>query len=121
MEIIRKLWSGEFRLVTAFWVFFVLGPFIGILLAVIVLATFELIFPIPIFRLIGYALGLLAATSYMVIASVGVWRSANAYPYTGLWPGLAKICVLLEAANMVWNLTHERGHIIMSHLAGTLT
>ena len=118
MEIIRKLWSGEFRLVTAFWIFFVLGPFIGILLALVVMTPFYLIFHI---RPVGYALGFLTGVSYMFIAAVGVWRSANAYPYAGLWPALAKICVLLQAANAVWDLTHGGAHTIMGHFAATLT
>ncbi|MGH8721404.1 MAG: hypothetical protein ACREU4_05440, partial [Burkholderiales bacterium] len=42
---------------------------------------------------------------YHILSTVGVWRSANAYPLTQSWPVMAKIVVCAWVARMLWSLS----------------
>src|SRR6185437_2765139 len=98
MSAIRKLWWGEYLLALTFWGFYVFGVIASMLCAAVVM--------IPLYFLhlpqLGFGVGSVAFASYWIVASIGVWRSADAYPHTRWWPALAKIVVCLWAARMVW-------------------
>jgi MFS family permease len=102
MRVLRKLWWGQYPLVQAFWVFYVAG-FLGcVVFASITYAVFYAIHARP-FGVLAWAF---VFTCYLLIASVGVWRSADAYPCTRWWPIWAKIVVGLFAARVFWSLAN---------------
>jgi hypothetical protein len=71
---LQRLWCGGYSLGKAFWLFFCLG-FIGIIpIAMFAGIPFILLDQKPTGRLVFWAVFM----GYEVIASVGVWRSANA-------------------------------------------
>ncbi len=94
-----KLWWGQYPLVRSFWVFYVLGIFIAPLIAIVGML------PIYFFsRGAALAIGATLYGAYLIVASVGVWRSADAYPYARWWPNLAKTVVVIIVARMGWGL-----------------
>jgi len=71
---LQRLWRGGYSLGKAFWLFFCLG-FIGIIpIAMLAGIPFILLDQKPTASLVFWAVFM----GYEVIASVGVWRSANA-------------------------------------------
>jgi hypothetical protein len=86
----RTLWLGRYPLVGAFWGFYVLGFVISTAMAG-ALAGLLIMFRLREFGFLSAALFYMA---YMSVATVGVWRSANSYPYTRWWPAMAKAAVL---------------------------
>lgn len=76
MRAIARLWSGETELQSAFWFWAVLG---GLLVNVVTSGLFVSFMladrPLPAV-LFGYGISL----PYNVLATVGVWRSADHYP-----------------------------------------
>lgn len=108
-EPFRRLWYGKQTLAKAFWLYFVAALLIGPLILAIGGGIIGLLFyAIGLPEISRPVLGLLLAGwfVYVLIAAVGVWRSANArrqqawqsgakYPLT---PAVAKFAVLLVAA-----------------------
>ncbi len=91
MNSLRRLWRGELALADAFWNWAVFGG-----LAINVVTTALLLFLImadrPIFAFIaGYA----PAVPYNVIATIGVWRSAERYSGDRRWAELARIVTII--------------------------
>ena len=73
--VFSDLWQGKFSLATTFWVFLVLGGTVGaVILTTLVALPFLLLEARPEARL-AYQL---VFWGCQIIASVGVWRSANA-------------------------------------------
>lgn len=104
---LRKLWWGQYSLVKSFWLFYVLGVvlvFVALVLLVGILIFLGTFLAIPILKqlvlLIIYGVWL----GYLLIASVGVWRSADAYPYTRWWPRMSKCVVAIIALMWVYSL-----------------
>jgi hypothetical protein len=117
MNILTKLWWGRYSLRRAFWLFYVLGFLITWLIAAIVY--------IPFFFLHVKTLGFIAAfllfSVYFVISSVGVWRSANAYPFTGaarFWAVAAKGVVCIAVARLLWSLADGGALNVIGHMTG---
>jgi hypothetical protein len=65
----RKLWNGQYSLAYAFWIFFILGTVVGMIIAMNPAFLF-----VPIAALVFQPVFF----GYQIIAGVGVWRSANA-------------------------------------------
>ena len=86
----KKLWFGVYSLPVAFWGFCVLGNVAVILLASII----GLLSAHAGLAAIGIPVALLGVWGYWIVASVGVWKSAEAYPFTRFWPLMAKGIVL---------------------------
>lgn len=92
MEMLKKLWCGEYSLVKTYWLFYVLLWNVALL-------------PLVLFRQTTQntqdsylILGLLFAVifiTYGCVVLVGLWRSTNKYGGWWLWANLAKVVVLL--------------------------
>ncbi len=106
-------WRGELALPISYWVN---GVVIGILLAVLSIAT------VYLGRALGRRTGIVLAATLMVFflldiahlawGGVGVWRSSTNYQRAGrpaVWAILAKIAVVLGAIRLVINLFGEHG------------
>src|SRR6266436_6152782 len=102
MNTLRKLWWGQYPLVQAFWGLYVIGFFLSWIVAAIIAAPFLLLHMRPIGFAIWYALTI----SYLIVATVGTWRSADAYPLTRWWPVLAKIWICIWTARIIWGLSN---------------
>lgn len=70
----RRLWSGAYRLWIAFWLFLVLGYFLLVPAATLIAAPFLVLGSFQAASLTFW----LIFIGYQVVASVGVWRSADA-------------------------------------------
>jgi hypothetical protein len=74
MNILVRLWQGSYPLPTAFWGFYILGYYGQRVLAALLLREMQPQLALPV--------GILAQTidaAYLILTSVGVWRSANAH------------------------------------------
>jgi hypothetical protein len=96
MSTLGDLWRGFYPLPRAFWGFYVFGGFAALILFTALASS--IVFAAPRLRPAVYVLGLCAVWAYWGIASVGVWRSANAYARafksgTPFWPVTAKLVV----------------------------
>jgi hypothetical protein len=100
MRVLKKLYQGKYPLVGAFWGFYVGGIFASGFVGMLAAIPFILIHARP-FGILIYGL---VFFGYFSIVTIGVWRSANAYPYTRWWPILAKIAVGFMAVAMVLRL-----------------
>jgi hypothetical protein len=92
MRLLRALWKGQLPLVQAFWEF-----------AVVYVALANLCATIAAFAVVAadlpaaLALGVfLLPVPYLIVAVVGVWRSAAAYAGPQHWATLAR------AASVLW-------------------
>jgi hypothetical protein len=68
---------------------------------------------------IGFAFGISVMILYWIVASVGVWRSADAYPLTRWWPAAAKIAVVLWAGRILWGLANGGALNIMDRVTAS--
>ena len=91
MTSLCRLWRGELALPDAFWTWAVFGG-LAINVASSALFLFLIIADRPIFAFIaGYA----PSVPYNVIATVGVWRSAERYSGDRRWAELARIVTII--------------------------
>jgi hypothetical protein len=84
---ITKLWRGEYSLVKTYWVF-------NVLIGNVVLGNI-ISFIDPIKNAYVFLAGLGLYLLYMLLAIVGLWRSASLYKGNELWKILAKISVVI--------------------------
>jgi hypothetical protein len=102
MDFIFKLWRGEYSLVKTYWFFTVLISFIlGIPLSIYSMMSIESQFASRYF-LYFY---ILLFASYIVISSVGLWRSASSYSKNFLWKLLAKTVTIINIFFVIITLT----------------
>ena len=117
MNILIKLWWGKYSLRRTFWLFYVLGfPLTWAVASVIYLPFFFLHI-----RTLGFIATFLCFFAYFIITSVGVWRSADAYPFTGaarFWAVAAKGIVCLFAARILWSWVNGGALNIVGHMTG---
>jgi hypothetical protein len=73
VKTLRKLWWGEFSLGQAFWIFYVCGFVLSVVVGGIVSFYSRSLHA----HNVGFLLGKVIVFGYMAIASVGVWRSAG--------------------------------------------
>jgi hypothetical protein len=96
----RDFWHGRIPLGTSFWLFYEGVWFAALFVLVLVSAGLGKIgLGKPALALTFAALNL-----YPLLAAVGVWRSANAYPYKRLWANIAKGWVAVEGVLIVIHL-----------------
>jgi hypothetical protein len=112
MTYLGKLWRGEYALPVAFWKFYCGGQLACAVLYVFAFVAGRLLFhrthiidPSRIISIVCYVL----LTIYVVVASVGVWRSADAYwkSTVGMrrfWAGAARVIVFVWIANVARGL-----------------
>ena len=98
MDIIKKLWNGDFSLPITFWLFHVLGNGIlnlidtsldssGLYDRLLIQDQYFFIITFVIFGL-----------CYFILTCTGVWRSSVKYGQSGgskLWSGAAQIAVII--------------------------
>lgn len=84
---IKKLWRGEYSLLKTYWIF-------NVLIGNVVLGNI-LSFIDPFKNAYVYFIGLGSYLLYMLIAVVGLWRSASLYDGNELWKILAKVSVVI--------------------------
>jgi hypothetical protein len=101
---VRKLWQGKYPLIVAFWGFYVIGYLISFGLVMRVSPLFET----QPWRFLSV---MILIVPYNIISTVGVWRSAKAYPFTRWWPVWAQICVGVWEVRVSWSILTaiERG------------
>lgn len=86
-----RLWRGELALDNAFWGWAVLGG-LAVNVATSAAFAFLIIAERPVVALlIGYGLSL----PYNLVATVGVWRSADRYAGDRQWADLARIATVI--------------------------
>ena len=87
MNVLRRLWKGDLPLQQAFWHWAVAGGLVvNLLTSVLFLALIMGDLIVTAF-VVGYALSL----PYNIVATVGVWRSAERYEGERRWADLARI------------------------------
>jgi len=117
MGILRKLWWGQYSLPKTFWGFYVLGFFACWAVVGLVYTPFFILH----LRTIGFILTFIIFVSYETIAAVGVWRSANAYPFhgfAGFWAIAAKTVVCLVVGRFLWSLANGGALALMARMTG---
>ena len=95
---VGKLWRGEYRLLFAFWGFYVGGYLVTAVGLLPLIAPHIHAQP---WRLIVV---LLIVVPYNIVSGVGVWRSADAYPLTRWWPRMAQAVVILWGLWIAWSM-----------------
>jgi hypothetical protein len=92
-----KLWSGQYSLPKAFWLFFIAGTFLVPIGAMVIYVPLALA-GMP---QVKQPLAVISMVVYPLFAAVGVWRSANARPFQR-WPVAAAAA---KFGVIVWLLT----------------
>jgi hypothetical protein len=121
MNILGKLWRGQYSLPKTFWGFYILGQIACFLLVAIIL--------IISYRnhlgTLGFIFGFLIISCYWIIAAVGVWRSASTYLaspiwMTRAWAVAARAVVVLIAARAVWGLANGGALELMERMTAPM-
>ena len=81
MSLLSRLWQGKYTLPVAFWGFYCAGPASCLVVSGAIVALGWWLDARPIARAIALAL----TYGYLVIATVGVWRSAGPYFASPIW------------------------------------
>jgi hypothetical protein len=95
INVVLKLWRGEYPLGLSFWWYCVFGVFPFCLLLLFVSLPF-LLFGIPAFRML-----IPLYVFYLPLAAVGVWRSADSYNGEAICAVAAKIAVVIQIAGFI--------------------
>jgi hypothetical protein len=88
MSVLRRLWQGKFSLPVAFWAFYAAGGIACFIVAgIIIVLGWETVFLGWSFdaRPIARAIALVLIYGYLLLASVGVWRSASPSWASPIW------------------------------------
>ena len=72
--VLNDLWEGKQPLRLAFWGFYIIGAAVCFIFSLLVAMPFALIGALPV----GYIAAFGIMFAYGIVATVGVWRSANA-------------------------------------------
>lgn len=109
MSFIGKLWRGEYSLVKSFWLFCILGGlfceflsgfFGGFLSRFLGVQVARRSGSVAIFLMLVFLLYI----AYLVISSVGTWRSSNNYNGPEAWKVLTKIYIVLNWLYIAYQL-----------------
>lgn len=105
MKIVAKLYKGKYSLSKSYWLFGNVVPLILFTLILISIFVFSndplnklrsLNFrPETTFSLITTVILSLVTLVYIIISTIGVWRSASKYQGKKIWPILAKITIVI--------------------------
>jgi hypothetical protein len=121
MNFLGKLWRGLYPLPGAFWGFYVGGFFASALAGGIILIVIGRVGSRPI----GLALGAVVYLGYMLIATIGVWRSAGVRLKSPIWmeriwAWVARTVVAIYAAIFVWRLIDGGATAFLARLTGSM-
>ena len=117
MSTLAKLWWGRYSLRRTFWLFYVLGFSITWFVTAVIYVPFFFLHV----RTLGFIVAFLCFAFYFIVSSVGVWRSADAYPFTGaarFWAVAAKGVVCLAVIRVLWSFANGGALNIMAHMTG---
>jgi hypothetical protein len=122
MVVVQKLWWGQYSLPKTFWVFYVLGNLLVIMLSATIM--FVLLHYIRL-GAVGLILGIATTNCYLILATVGVWRSAGAGMASPIWmhriwAALARGVVCIWAARIVWGLVNGGALELMERITGNM-
>jgi len=91
MNFILKLYYGQYRLVKTYWIFNVIPSFFfGLLFGLMSLKSFPQDNPFLYLSILVFVL------SYIIISTVGLWRSSSYYEGNIVWKVLSKIIVIFN-------------------------
>jgi hypothetical protein len=119
MTVLTKLWRGLYSLPKAFWGFYICG-LIGLVLLsglfIFALRSVEL-------HRVGFILRLCFLATYMFIASVGVWRSAEVGTTSPIWifrfwAWAARFVVGINAFAVLWPLINGGALVLLDQITG---
>jgi hypothetical protein len=112
VEVLRRVWWGQYSLPRAFWGFYVLGCAAAfICVALVLVASYRL-------RVgtLGFLLAVVLINGYWIVVSVGVWRSASAAKHSPGWAIAAKAVVCISVARVLWYLANGGALFLMDRL-----
>jgi|SRR5215471_2097526 len=126
MSILRRLWQGKYALPVTFWGFYCAGGIAcGILAGIIIFLGWQTVFQGWRFdaRPIARATALALLYGYLLIASVGVWRSAGpsfASPIwlSRIWAAAARFVVAAWIAMIVFRLADGGAPAVLQWIMG---
>ena len=106
--ILQTLWMGKYSLGKSFWLFFCLGYILIIPVAMGVRAPF-IIFNFP--KLMPSLVFWIVFFGYEIVASVGVWRSANALLGNRMYVDYLKVlgAKMIVIITMIGNIVRLTG------------
>lgn len=99
MTFLKKLFRGSYPLVRTFWLYYVLGSTLILLVAEGLSSMFPSAFGAFSYSLLG-----IVQLAYSVLCLFGIWRSATNYKNAGgsaLWATLAKGYVVLSVVGII--------------------
>lgn len=121
MSILRRLWQGQYSLPIAFWVFYWAG-----LVACFIASGFVIVLSESLHaRSVAFAVCLTLTWFYMVVASVGVWRSAAPY-WTSpiwmrrIWAAAARLIIVGWIAKIAFGLANGGALALVRGIAGDI-
>ena len=121
MNILGKLWRGQYSLPKAFWGFYILGQIACfVLLAIILLISYR-----SHLGTLGFIFGFLIVSGYWINAAVGVRRSASSYLASPIWMTragavVARGVIVLFAARAVWGIANGGALALMERLTARM-
>lgn len=127
MSVLRRVWEGKYSLPVAFWGFYVLGFIACFVVSAVILMLgaflgeggFLSAYPI------AFAIGFVLTDLYLLLATVGVWRSAGAY-WTSpiwmrrIWAAAARLWVAVWMAKIAFNLANGGALAIVQRIVGDI-
>jgi hypothetical protein len=114
---LKDLWWGRCPLGEAFWGFYVIGTIVCWIIIFVIYIPFYILH----LSTIGLILAFIIYCSYFFVSSVGVWHSADAYPFQGaarFWAIAAKIVVCLYVGRFLWGAANGGALQLMAVLTG---
>jgi hypothetical protein len=96
----EKLLFGEYSLPVTFWIFYIVGSLVSLLIGGIagLFVGMMMSGPLAVFATTAIIFG-----GYFLIASIGVWKSAGSYPGMRLWSLIARIIVVVVGISTVYH------------------
>ena len=127
MGVLRRLWQGKYALPVTFWLFYCVGLFACMFLSGILVFLGLEISSSSGFdaRPIARASGLALVYGYLLIATVGVWRSAGpdlASPIwlSRIWAGAARLVVAAWVAMIAFRLADGGALRVLQWIMGDM-
>jgi len=98
---LKKIYKGEIKLVTVYWVYGVLVSTVASILLLALLDFANRPENDNAAVAVGVLLILAAFFAYLFILHIGIWRSSEKYKGPIIWNILAKIAVVVSAVSVV--------------------
>jgi hypothetical protein len=119
MTVVRKLWSGQYSLPVAFWLFYCAGMVACPIVAGTILFLSRTINARPVAFIVGFAF----VNGYLLTVSVGVWRSATPFATSPIWmqrfwAAAARFVVIIGIARLVLGLMNGGAVALMQQVTG---